>query len=268
MTTYGTIGFIGLGNMASAIIRGLLAKGVVSAADIYGADVSEGAVHTAAQTYGIHAGTDNGTVAAAADILFLAVKPIYMEEAILQVRKALRPGTIVISIAAGKSLAFLADHFQREDIKLVRCMPNVAALCLEAATGVSPAENVTEAEKEKVLSLLSSFGTAQMVPERLMDAVVGVGGSSPAYAFLFMEALADGAVAAGMPRDQAYTFAAQSLLGSAKMVLEGGHPAVLKDMVCSPGGTTIQALQVLEEQGFRGAIMDAVAACVAASKGL
>ena len=132
-----------------------------------------------------------------------------------------------------------------------------------------PSDNVTEEELSEVLRLLRAFGTASVVPERLMDVVVGVSGSSPAYVFMFIEAMADAAVAEGMPRAQAYEFAAQAVLGSAKMVLETGmHPGALKDMVCSPGGTTIQAVKVLEEKGFRAAVMDAVEACVEKSRNL
>jgi pyrroline-5-carboxylate reductase len=142
-------------------------------------------------------------------------------------------------------------------------MPNTPALVLEGCTGVCAGEHVTQEELEQVLVLLRAFGTAEVIPERIMDAVIGVSGSSPAYVFLFIEAMADGAVAAGMPRAQAYRFAAQAVLGSAKMVLETGmHPGALKDMVCSPGGTTIEAVKVLEEKGLRAAVMDAMEACV------
>ncbi len=148
-------------------------------------------------------------------------------------------------------------------------MPNTPALVLEGCTGVCAGDLVDEEELEEVLELLRSFGVAEAVPERLMDAVVGVSGSSPAYVFLFLEAMADGAVAAGMPRRQAYTFAAQAVLGSAKLLLETGkHPGELKDMVCSPGGTTIQAVKVLEEKGLRAAVMEAMEACVEKSRKL
>ena len=148
-------------------------------------------------------------------------------------------------------------------------MPNTPALVLEGCTGVCADENVSAEDLEFVLKLLTAFGTAHVVPERLMDVVTGVSGSSPAYVFLFIEAMADEAVAEGMPRKQAYEFAAQAVLGSAKMVLETGkHPGELKDMVCSPAGTTIEAVKVLEEKGFRGAVMDAVSACVDKGRGM
>ena len=148
-------------------------------------------------------------------------------------------------------------------------MPNTPALVGEGCTGVCASDSVTKEELDQVLNLLQSFGVAQAVPERLMDAVVAVSGSSPAYVFLFIEAMADAAVAEGMPRNQAYTFAAQAVFGSAKMVLETGkHPGELKDMVCSPGGTTIDAVKVLEQKGFRAAVMDAMEACAEKSRNL
>ena len=148
-------------------------------------------------------------------------------------------------------------------------MPNTPALVGEGMTGVCANDLVTEEELQLVLTLLKSFGRAEVVPEYLMDTVTGVSGSSPAYVFLFLEALADAAVAEGMPRKQAYEFAAQSVLGSAKMLLETGmHPGELKDMVCSPGGTTIEAVAVLERENLRSAVIDATRACTRKSKGV
>ena len=148
-------------------------------------------------------------------------------------------------------------------------MPNTPALVGEGMTGVCANDLVTEEELQLVLTLLKSFGRAEVVPEYLMDTVTGVSGSSPAYVFLFLEALADAAVAEGMPRKQAYEFAAQSVIGSAKMLLETGmHPGELKDMVCSPGGTTIEAVAVLERENLRSAVIDATRACIRKSKGV
>ena len=186
-----------------------------------------------------------------------------------QIKDVVKPEALLVSIAAGRTIAFFENAFGRKDLKMIRCMPNTPALVLEGCTGVCANDNVSAEEMEQVLTLLRSFGVASVVPERLMDVVVGVSGSSPAYVFLFIEAMADEAVAAGMPRKQAYEFAAQSVLGSAKMVLETGkHPGELKDMVCSPGGTTIQAVKVLEEKGMRAAVMDAMEACIEKSKKL
>ncbi len=262
------IGFIGLGNMASAIIGGILKKGLVETTDIIGSDKSMEGCRKASEQFGIEFGTDNKSVAAQADILFFAVKPIFLPEVMEEIKDVLREETVIISIVAGKSIAFMEEGLGGVR-KIIRCMPNTPALVGEGCSGVCANEKVSETELRKGLELLESFGIAQVVPERLMDAVVGVSGSAPAYVFLFIEAMADAAVAAGMPRNQAYTFAAQAVLGSAKMVLETGkHPGELKDMVCSPGGTTIDAVKVLERKGFRSAVMDAMEACIEKSKNL
>lgn len=262
------IGFIGLGNMATAIIGGILKKGLVEAQDICGADKASVMCEKAKESFAMEICADNPAVAAKADVLFLAVKPIFLPEVLEEISGSLREGTVIISIVAGKTIAFMEEYLGNNK-KIVRCMPNTPALVGEGCTGVCTNENVTKEELAKALELLGSFGIAKQVPERLMDTVVGVSGSSPAYVFMFIEAMADAAVLAGMPRQQAYEFAAQSVLGSAKMVLETGmHPAQLKDMVCSPGGTTIEAVKVLEEMGFRAAVMDAMEACIEKSKNL
>ena len=262
------IGFIGLGNMASAMIGGMLQKDMVTPGEIIGTCRTEETAKKIADRFGIETTTDNSTVAQAADILILAVKPQFFPEVIAQIKDEVNADALIISIAAGKTMDYIETQFGRP-LKLVRCMPNVPALVGEGITSVSRNERVSDEEMKQAMDLLSSMGKTSEIPERLIDAVVGVSGSSPAYVFLFIEAMADGAVAAGMPRSQAYEFAAQAVLGSAKMVLETGkHPGELKDMVCSPGGTTIQAVKVLEEKGFRAAVMDAMEACIEKSKNL
>lgn len=263
------IGFIGLGNMASAIIGGLIQKKMVEPQDVIGSDKMAAAGEAAKEKFGIVTVGTNAEVAEEADVLFLAVKPIFLPEVTEEIKAVVKPETLIVSIIAGRDLQFLQGAFGRTDLKIVRCMPNTPALVLEGCTGVCANPNVTNEELEQVLALLRSFGVASVVPERLMDVVVGVSGSSPAYVFMFIEAMADEAVAEGMPRQQAYEFAAQAVLGSAKMVLETGmHPGALKDMVCSPGGTTIQAVKVLEEKGMRAAVMDAMEACIEKSRNL
>lgn len=262
------IGFIGLGNMATAIIGGIIKSGMAGAEDIIGSDKMDFMCRKAEESFGIKICSDNAQVAAQADILFLAVKPIFFPEVMADVKGAIGKDSVIVSIAAGKSITYMEDGMGSEK-KIVRCMPNTPALVGEGCTGVCANANVSAEEMKQVLALLGTFGIAEEVPERLMDAVVGVSGSSPAYVFIFIEAMADAAVAAGMPRKQAYNFAAQAVLGSAKMVLETGkHPAELKDMVCSPGGTTIDAVKVLEEKGFRAAVMDAMEACIEKSRNL
>ncbi len=263
------LGFIGLGNMASAMIGGMLGKQAAAAEDIIGKARTRATEDKVKERFNIQIAESNAQAAARADILFLAVKPVFFPEVIEEIRDALRPGTLVVSIAAGRTLDYLKKAFGREDCKFIRCMPNTPALVLEGCTGVCPDEQVTDEELNHVLTLMSAFGRADVVPERLMDVVVGVSGSAPAYVFLFLEAMADEAVAEGMPRRQAYEFAAQAVLGSARMLLETGkHPGELKDMVCSPGGTTIQAVKVLEEKGLRAAVMDAMEACIEKSRNM
>lgn len=263
------IGFIGLGNMATAMIGGMLQKGMVEPGDVIGYDISDYAKEKVKTEFNIGIMKSNKETAENADFLFLAVKPIFLEQVLKEIAPAIRPDTVIVSIVAGKNLQFIRTALGDDTCKIVRCMPNTPALVLEGCTGVCAGENVSEAEVTQVLKLLESFGKASVVPERLMDAVVGVSGSAPAYVFIFIEAMADAAVLAGMPRAQAYEFAAQAVFGSAKMVLETGkHPGELKDMVCSPGGTTIEAVKVLEEKGFRAAVMEAMEACIEKSKNL
>lgn len=257
------LGFIGCGNMAKAILGGILKNGICTKEEVIASAKTQQSRRLAADTYGIRVSDDNIEVAQYADVLVLAVKPIFYAEVIGQIRDAVDERKIIVSIAPGKTLDWLFGQFGKK-VKLVRCMPNTPALVGEGMTGVCSNEAVTEGELEMVLRILESCGRAEVLPERLMDAVVSVSGSSPAYVFLFIEAMADAAVADGMPRAQAYRFAAQAVLGSAKLVLETGkHPGELKDMVCSPGGTTIEAVRVLEEKGMRSAVMEAMKACTA-----
>ncbi|MCR5753715.1 MAG: pyrroline-5-carboxylate reductase [Acetatifactor sp.] len=263
------IGFIGLGNMATAMIGGMLQKGIAKPEEIAGSCKTQATAEKVKDRFNISTTISNVEVAKQSDILFLAVKPIFFPEVIAEIKDVVKKDALIVSIAAGRSLSYLAEAFGGEGRKLIRCMPNTPALVREGCTGVCVGEHVSEQELEQVLKLLRSFGVASVVPERLMDVVIGVSGSSPAYVFMFIEAMADEAVAEGMPRAQAYQFAAQSVLGSAKMVLETGkHPGELKDMVCSPGGTTIQAVKVLEETGLRAAVMDAMEACIEKSRNM
>ena len=256
------IGFIGLGNMATAMIGGILGQGLFQPGDIIGSSRTEATAQKVAERYGITTGTDNIATAGQADVIVLAVKPVFFPEVIGQIRDVVDDSKLVISIAAGKSIDWIEQEFGKK-LRLVRCMPNTPAMVGEGCTCICLKDGTDKADEELVLKIMNSFGKASILPERLMDAFIGVAGSSPAYVFLFIEAMADAAVQAGMSRKQAYDFAAQSVLGSAKMVLETGmHPGELKDMVCSPGGTTIEAVKVLEEKGFRAAVIDSIEACV------
>ncbi|RKI87181.1 pyrroline-5-carboxylate reductase [Parablautia intestinalis] len=256
------IGFIGLGNMAKAMISGMLAKGIARPEEIFGSARTKETGQYVKEKYGIQILEGNRQVAAQADIVILAVKPQVFGEVIPQIKGVVRDDALVMSIAAGRTIAQIEEAFGKK-LKLVRCMPNTPAMVGEGCSGVCRNELVSDGEMAQCMELLRSFGMAEEVPERLMNAVVGVSGSSPAFVFLFLEALADGAVKAGMPRGQAYHFATQTVLGSAKLLLETGrHPGELKDMVCSPGGTTIEGVEILEKKGLRSAVMEAVDACV------
>ena len=262
------IGFIGLGNMAKAIIGGMLENQIVTSEDIIGSARTRETKEAVRSAFGIGIRKTNAEVAREAEVLILAVKPQFLQGVIEEIRSEVLRSTLVISVAAGKTMHWIEAAFGGNDrIKLVRCMPNVPALVGAGCTGVCANDMVSQEEIGYSIKLMESFGKAYLVPEHLMDAVGAVSGSSPAFVFMFIEAMADAAVAAGMMRKQAYEFAAQAVYGSAKMVLESGkHPGELKDMVCSPGGTTIQGVRVLEEKGMRGAVMDALAVTVEQSQ--
>ncbi|SDB43040.1 pyrroline-5-carboxylate reductase [Pseudobutyrivibrio sp. YE44] len=262
------IGFIGTGNMGTAMMGGIISSGIVDPEDVMASDIFQAALDKVNEEFSVNTSISNRDVVEFADIVFLAVKPQYLKDAIDGVKDMDFTDKVVVSIAAGQSLERLTSLFGKE-LKLIRVMPNTPALVGEGMSALSPNDLVTEEESETVLELFESFGKAEIVPERLQDAVVGISGSSPAYVYMFIEALADGAVAEGMPRAQAYKFAAQAVLGSAKMVLETGeHPGVLKDNVCSPGGTTIEAVAALEALGFRNAVIEAERVCIEKSREL
>lgn len=260
------IGFIGGGNMAGAMIAGIRKAGLVSGDELMVSAKHKETLDKLHEKYEVKTTLDNKEAAAFADILFLAVKPYLFPEIIEEIKDAVKENVIIVSIAAGKTIRDIEKCFGRE-IKLVRTMPNTPAMVGEAMSAICPNENVTEEEVQLVKEIFDSFGVSEVVKESMIDAVIGVSGSSPAYVCMFIEAMADAAVLGGMPRKQAYTFAAQAVLGSAKMVLETGiHPGELKDMVCSPGGTTIEAVAELEKQGMRNAVIEAMKACMDKSK--
>ena len=254
------LGFIGCGNMATAILGGILKKQLLSPDDIIASALHQETLDRVSAAYHIHTTTDNRE-AAAADIVFLAVKPQFYKQVVTEIRDIVSASQLIVTIAPGKSIETVTGWFQRP-VKIIRTMPNTPAMVGEGVTAVCPSANVTTEELARVLKLLEACGIAEVMPERLVEAVVSVSGSSPAYVFMFIEALADGAVRDGLPRSQAYRLAAQAVLGSAKMVLETGrHPGDLKDMVCSPAGTTIEAVAALEEAGFRSAVLAGMKAC-------
>ncbi|MCR5799170.1 MAG: pyrroline-5-carboxylate reductase [Lachnospiraceae bacterium] len=260
------IGFIGLGNMAGAMIGGLRQNKTKD--EILGFDLNVKLKESRKKEFGITVCADNRELAQKADYIVLAVKPQFLTPVLEEIDPVLDKKKVIISIVAGKSLGFLSERITNTQ-KIVRCMPNTAALVGAAITAVTPSEKVSENELKKAVSIIESFGKASVVPERLMDAVTGVSGSSPAYVFMFIEAMADAAVLEGMPRAQAYEFAANAVYGSAKLMIETGkHPGELKDMVTSPAGTTIEGVKALEDGAFRATVMEAVIAAAERSKEL
>ena len=260
------VGFIGAGNMARAIIGGVVSSNIVCKENVFASDKSLAMLEKVKNEYGINTLESNKEVVEKCEVIFLAVKPQFYFEVIKEISPFIKESTVIVSIAPGKTLEELKSAFQK-DVKIVRTMPNTPSMVCEGMTALCSNEKVSQGELEFVCSLLKSVGEVEVVQEYMMDAVVGVSGSSPAYVYMFIEALADGAVMEGMPREMAYKFAAQAVLGSAKMVLETGmHPGALKDMVCSPGGTTIEAVSILEERGMRSSVIEAIRGCVAKAR--
>ena len=253
-----TLGFLGAGKMATALARGFVASGKAAAA-VVASDPVAAAREAFSRETGGRALESNAEVAAAARLLFVAVKPDQLVDVLGSLGGVLGPGHLVVSIAAGVPLSKIeaAAHGAR----CIRVMPNTPALVGASASAFAVGSGATREDAARVQSLLSAVGVALEVKEKLLDAVTGLSGSGPAYGFMMIEALADGGVAAGLPRDVAQRLAAQTLLGAARMVLETGqHPGVLKDAVCSPGGTTIEAVHELEKAGLRAALIGAVRA--------
>lgn len=262
------LGFIGFGNMAEAIMGGVIANDFVKPEDIIISRRDVSKLEAAKEKYGVNITPNNVEVVEQSDILVLCVKPQMLQGVIDEIKPTVKSSQLVISIAAGKTLMWLENAFGKT-VKLVRTMPNTPALVGEGCTGLCFSEGISDGEKRYAIDLFGCVGKADEVAEQLMDVVGGVSGSSPAFVFMFMEAMADAAVANGMPRKQAYEFAAQAVMGSAKLMLETGkHPGELKDMVCSPGGTTIQGVRILEEQGMRASVMNAINGTIEKSKQL
>lgn len=260
------LGIIGLGNMATAMINGIIKSGLAGAADITGSDASEGQRNKAEKDLGIKTCLTNEEAVKDADYIILAVKPQVYEAVLPAVKSTMKKDQVIISIAPGKTLSYLGERLV-EGAGIVRLMPNTPALVGEGCTGVCKNENVPDDKFAVVMKMLQGFGKAFEVRENQMDAVVAVSGSSPAYVFMLIDAMADGAVAEGLDRATAIQMASQAVLGSARMVLETGkHPGELKDMVCSPAGTTIDAVAVLENGAFRGCVIDAMNACAEKSR--
>ncbi|HEX7858721.1 MAG TPA: pyrroline-5-carboxylate reductase [Verrucomicrobiae bacterium] len=255
-----TVGFLGAGKMATALASGLLRAGLTDKESLIASDVSPHARSAFAEATGARTTGFNPDVAKNSTVLLLAVKPDQIESILKEISPNIADGHLIVSIAAGVTLARMEAALP-PGTRVIRVMPNTPALVGASASAFALGKSATPEDATLVARLFSSVGIAYQVKETLLDAVTGLSGSGPAYVYLIIEALSDGGVAAGLPRDVATKLAAQTVLGGAKMVLETGlHPGALKDQVTSPGGTTIEGLHELERAGLRAALINAVRA--------
>ncbi|MBE6053334.1 MAG: pyrroline-5-carboxylate reductase [Clostridium sartagoforme] len=255
------IGFIGCGNMGKAILTGIISSNEISKENIIVSTKSIESRNNIENEFKIKATLNSNEVAKFSDILFLAVKPNIFRDVLLDIKDNISKDTIVISIAAGISIADM-EEWLGDNYKIVRTMPNTPALVGEAISAICQNKNITEEELREVCNIFNMFGKYEILEEKYFHGFIALCGSSPAYVFMFIEAMADAAVKLGIPRNKAYKMAEQAVLGSAKLALETGkHPAELKDMVCSPAGTTIEAVTELENGGFRSTIIKALEKC-------
>lgn len=269
MTALQYVGMIGGGQMGEALIKGLTASGLSEAASITVAEPSAPRREYLEKTYQVRTTDSAAELAGAAQIIILAVKPQIMEPVLQLYREHLGPGHLLISIAAGVTIAQMERGLGGSAMRIIRVMPNTPALVLAGASAMSGNKNASREDMALCGQIFAAVGTCVEVTENLLDAVTGLSGSGPGYVFTFLEALIDGGVLAGIPRPLAEQLALQTLYGSAKLALETGEPAaVLKGRVTSPGGTTIAGLQVMERDGLRGTVMAAVKAATDRSKEL
>ena len=262
-----TIGMIGTGNMGSAILRGIVEAEYVRASQVVAFDTNRKKLREVENDLpGIRLASDCQEVAELSDFILLAVKPIFVPDVIGKIRQSIQ-GKAILSIVAGYTTEMLENALEGTGATYMRVMPNTPALVGEGMTALCDESTFSKEDYEFAKGIFDSVGKTIILPERLFDGVVALSGSSPAYVYIMIEAMADAAVREGIPRIHAYEMAAQSVLGSALMVLSTGtHPAALKDAVCSPGGTTIEAVEELERKGFRAAILDAMKACADKSR--
>ncbi len=262
-----TVGIIGTGNMGSAILRGMVDASYIKPSQLTVFDVSKRKLKEIEEDIpGIIPGRDCRDVAERSDLIIIAVKPVYFQDVIDEIRPALR-GKNILSIAAGWTADMLEKALQNSGAAYLRVMPNTPALVGEGMTAICDETTFSQEDFDYAKGIFDAIGKTRVLPERLFDGVIAISGSSPAYVYMMIEAMADAGVREGLPRTYAYEMAAQSVLGSALMVLSSGtHPAALKDAVCSPGGTTIEAVAELEKNGFRYAIEAAMHACAEKSR--
>jgi len=262
------IGVIGTGKIGEALIKGVLASGLCPSDQIFASDVDAERLSTLHTELGINTSLENAQTATSAEVIILAVKPQIISSVIKSIKPQIAGGRLVISVAAGVTIQAIEDDLP-DSAHLVRVMPNIACTVGQAISATSAGTHATDADLETARTIFGSVGRVVTVPESMMDAVTGLSGSGPAFVFQMIEALADGGVHEGLPREIALKLAAQTVLGAAAMVLETGeHPGALKDMVTSPAGTTIRGIRALEENGARAAMMAAVIAATRRSREL
>ncbi|MFO0935684.1 MAG: pyrroline-5-carboxylate reductase [Gemmataceae bacterium] len=254
------IGFLGAGQMATALAKGWCAAGLIDVSRSRASDPIAPARQAFQTSLGIATFATNAEVVPHVELIVLAVKPQAMGGVLAEIKPLIGPRHLIVSIAAGVTISQLSEALG-SSTRIIRVMPNTPCLVGASAAGIAAGAQASADDAALVKSLFTAVGVAHLVPEYQLDAVTGLSGSGPAYVYVMIEALADGGVRAGLPREVALALAAQTVLGSAKMVLETKqHPGALKDAVASPGGTTIAGLHALEQAGFRGALMDAVLA--------
>jgi pyrroline-5-carboxylate reductase len=253
-----TVAFLGGGNMAAALIRGLVLSNTVPKQRIWASDVKADRRDALAKAHGISVTADNHEAVRKANVIVLSVKPQVIDKLLSEIAPDMAPGKLVVSVAAGVPLRAIEARLPT-GTRVVRTMPNTPATALAGATAISAGAHATEADLDVCTKLFGAVGRVTVLDEALIDAVTGLSGSGPAYVMLMIEALADGGVKVGLHRDTALMLAAQTVYGSAKLLLESGeHPGRLKDMVTSPGGTAIAGLHTLESGGLRRTLIDAV----------
>lgn len=262
------IGFIGCGNMGSSMVGGLIKSGFLKADEIIVSTKTEQSANRLKEEFKVNVTLDSTLVAKESEIIILAVKPFLYKRVIEEIKSELTEEKLIITIAAGISISNMEEWINKNS-KIIRTMPNTPALVGQAMSAVCPNKNVTKDELNYCFRIFESFGECVQLEEKDFHGFTALCGSSPAYVFIFIEAMADAAVKLGIPRAKAYKMAAQSVLGASKMVLETGkHPGELKDAVCSPSGTTIEAVVELEKLGFRNSVMQAMDKCAEKSKNM
>jgi pyrroline-5-carboxylate reductase len=260
------IGFIGCGNMGEAFLKGIINSKIVKTEDIFVYAKSKNA-HIE-NTYKVNISSDENELTKNADIIFLGVKPNVYFTVLDKIKENLSENKTIVTMAAGITIDSMYEKLQeKRNIKIIRTMPNLPLMIGEGCIAYTFSENLLSDEKEFFTKLFNKIGMAMEIKENLYDAIIGASGSSPAFVYVFIEAIADAVVAAGLPRKVAYQLIAQTVVGAGKMVISTGkHPGELKDDVCSPGGTTIEGIKVLEENKFRGAVIEGISAIIEKSK--